>query len=631
MSKPHSHDQHGSPEEDAALARELLAEGDLPHAMFHLAGALASDPANVEWLKLFDEIAGASPDPPSLIPDSGEGFWHGLAACRSRLLYRSGRRHDAMSLMFQVIAAFPAQDYHVWAEEWAKAPGQLLDARPVFTFFGGLSQRYSGGVATADERAELERLLPLVDLLCEKLPNDVLLQAHRGTLHRKAGHLGEGVEITGRAYRQGPSWQTAVLAAGSAKANGDRVAARAYFEKALGHDPMNLSAHLDLGDMAAEEGDFAEAQKRYGKVLAREPHHPWAEPSAAYIRWATDRDATSLGRLRELASQPGPAMDRAVALMANVRNRTVFERFFFPQEATFNSLMQLVDSYQKQEKPIPRGMVLNIGVTACEPPSVRLAVRRTLPDCKLNMSISSVQSPDPRLPSGDVDFLLWKFEGTDPSPAVPEVEGPARSGLVRIAASEFGVGDWKRYSRSLVAEMRPSDPVPGVLGSMVHPPGVPEGCTHPEWMWILRVQLAGAFVLAALDDGWKASRRRSALLSLARGPLDWTVTAAVVALTEVALDCPESREEIRAEFVRMIERPPEPGWTCWIPALIEGALEIPGLSPEERSRHLEVQRQLAAADLDLNNPEYRRKLKEAATQRPAKQGCFGVLLALLAP
>lgn len=624
MARTHSHEQPNSPEDDAALAREILADGDLPHAMFHLAGALASNPTNPAWLELFDEIASKSPDPPSLIPDDGKGFWHGLAACRARLLYRAGRRHDALCLISQVIPAFPAQGYHAWAEEWVKSPGQLLDARPAFTLFGGLGKRYADDVlAMAEERAELEKLFPLVDALCEKLPSEAFLQGFRGTLRKKAGRLDEGVEITGRAYQVSPCWQTAVLAAGALKAKGDLAAARAFFLKALTYEPADFTAHLDLGDMALDAGDLEEALNRYQIVLKKEKEHPWAEPSAAYVRWFRDGDDASLRNLRRLASQSGPALARASVLMAHVRSQRAFERLF-PGEATLDTLTQIAESYKKQGKPIPRGMELKITVTACESPSAFLAVRRTLPDCKLAVAVTRVQTPDPRLPSGAVDFVLWKYEGTDPVPAVPASAGPVRSGLVRIAASKYGLDEWKKYARSLVAETGPADPLPEVLSALVDPPVRPGGSPLEEWVWMLRVHLAGALVLASLDDGWKDSRRRRALLSLARGPLDWSVTTAIVALGEVALECPESREEISAEFHRMLRRVPEPGHTCWLLALAETALEVPGLSADDALQYLEIKKQFRGADSVMRNARPGPRLA------PPKAGCLGLVLAILA-
>jgi hypothetical protein len=55
------------------------------------------------------------------------------------------------------------------------------------------------------------------------------------------------------------------------------------------------------------------------------------------------------------------------------------------------------------------------------------------------------------------------------------------------------------------------------------------------WTWIWSVQVAAAFVIAQLEADWEGSFRKEALFSLVNGPMDWTVNAAIIALTVLVL------------------------------------------------------------------------------------------------
>ena len=59
--------------------------------------------------------------------------------------------------------------------------------------------------------------------------------------------------------------------------------------------------------------------------------------------------------------------------------------------------------------------------------------------------------------------------------------------------------------------------------------------------------MAAAFLVAQYDasEPWMESQRRRALVAVAHGPTDWTTTAAILALTAVALETPEALSDIR--------------------------------------------------------------------------------------
>jgi hypothetical protein len=101
----------------------------------------------------------------------------------------------------------------------------------------------------------------------------------------------------------------------------------------------------------------------------------------------------------------------------------------------------------------------------------------------------------------------------------------------------------------------------------------PEGMR--AWTWIYGFQIAPAMLLAGWDCGWAGSVRRRALVSLVNGPVDWTVNAALLALTQIALDTPEATEEIRELFRDRIRAAPKQGAVCYVPVLACCSLQLP--------------------------------------------------------
>lgn len=59
---------------------------------------------------------------------------------------------------------------------------------------------------------------------------------------------------------------------------------------------------IDIGDMLWEHGREAEALEAYEKVLAHEPEHPWALPSALLLRAQVKKDVTLLREFQRYAS-----------------------------------------------------------------------------------------------------------------------------------------------------------------------------------------------------------------------------------------------------------------------------------------------------------------------------------------
>ncbi|MGL5094625.1 MAG: hypothetical protein ACRDD1_03505, partial [Planctomycetia bacterium] len=234
-------------------------------------------------------------------------------------------------------------------------------------------------------------------------------------------------------------------------------------------------------------------------------------------------------------------------------------------------------------------------LSSLETPSSRLACRMQLHAMgvvrPVAFHVKRVQRPDPRVPRGRVKYQVWTYKRvrtlfgwkrwtTEPLAAVPTPGRSAAAVVAALAAQPFHRGRWYDAAGPMLLDR--SLDVVSLLGTMVHPPPAPEGCD--AWVWLPKVQTAAALCLARLDPEvpWGKSQRRRVLLDLARGPLDWTVEAAVVALTELAHHEDEAAEDVFALFNELIHLPAKAGWVCLLQRVVVCYLQLPGLRDRDR-------------------------------------------------
>jgi tetratricopeptide (TPR) repeat protein len=259
-----------------------------------------------------------------------------------------------------------------------------------------------------------------------------------------------------------------------------------------------------------------------------------------------------------------------------------------PSEATINLLREVVKRGARIDQ-------FEIELSSLESPSSRLAVERYQLEhygrVGLSVRIGQLQQPDPRRPRGPVDFVLWRYEGTDPRPAiVPPAEDVALA-VAALAAEPFHADRWWELAREVAGALA-AGRVNDLLGIMIHPPLRPEAL--PIWVWVQRVQVAAAFAIAHLGSGWEGSPRRRVLFSLARGPMDWTVEAAIVALAQIARREPSTVRDIAALYLELLESLPTPGGIPYLQALLTCAERLPAPDRTLHDRVDEIQKGLSA-------------------------------------
>ncbi len=354
------------------------------------------------------------------------------------------------------------------------------------------------------------------------------------------------------------------------------------------------------------QGKHEAAALIYGKILDSEPDHPEAAPNYYALQYLLDGDPYWQTRLLQFAAAH-PENTTAAKLLHYTPHRGVPYFDHLPEftETLINLIRQL-----NAENVQPPADQFEIDLSSLESPSARLAVERWLkavqPTSKLIVTFPSINGHDPRRPLPDVDphYVVWRYEGDVPVPNVPPPSESISDAVSGIARTGFQLATWKAAARDAAQTLGGSDQVVRSLTYvMVHPPPKPDGFT--EWDWIFAVQIAAALVIAQSSREWdhpvekrglfgKATQdapRKAALYALLNGAMDWTVTAAILALTEIALDEPEHDKEIARWFWRRCTIRPQQGAIPYYDALALCGLRLKSISRAERATY---QRMIAA-------------------------------------
>ncbi len=554
--------------DDLECFRRAMAENDLGHAVHHLAG-LASEGRSARVDAAIGDFAAAATSPLDWVP-LGEKVFVGEVVVRAVLLARLGRHTDAVPLLFMAQSARPEADFLAWAEEWFADPACI----EAITLDDAVSTAMR--VATHPELAP--RVLALLDILRRTREPHGPLALTVARLVRLSGEIDRAIAIAEEEHGRAPSYFTSIARATAHRERGDVARALEAYRDAIAFEPGDLSARLDIGDLALETGDLDVAAHAYAEVLEREDKHEWAWPSQMYI---VAREGDEVGR----------AVLRALADGGNDRARQLYgklEPFVVDLEPPNASLVNLaLDASSRGLVPTGR-----VSVSSLEPPSA-VAVFRELLGTDIAVAFGETAAPDPRLPRGPVAFELWEYDGDVARPALPRPRDAVRDAIAKIATQPWVPAKWAQEARSFARTLRPED-VQDVLATMVHPPETPIGA--PPHVFRFHVQVAAAFVACRIDEAsaWKDGVRERAMHALLEGPIDWTTTAAIVALTELAAEVPDLASAIRGDLLTPLVEVSKSAvhYGCVIRPLVHCLLRFPQTPPELREVLLGLRRDL---------------------------------------
>lgn len=286
------------------------------------------------------------------------------------------------------------------------------------------------------------------------------------------------------------------------------------------------------------------------------------------VDYAREAGHTEVTRILENAKSPSAGRqdcptENSLALMLPAR-----------QDATLQTVIQARE----------QGMeLLNAAASSLEAPSMIASVRSVLgPSFKVACSVDG--ESDPRLPIRPVDFVLWTYGASnkltnDAKPAVPQPPQSVADEVALVAEYPYLLSSWSSAAAKAAHKLRPEH-MEQVLAVMVHPPSAPKYIE--PWDWYFRVEVAAALIASHLGgEPWATARRRMDLEDVLDGPADWTSTAAVIALLDVARRDDAARPLVVNALLRTARRPENsPAYQHAIRPAALAILELPGVAPE---------------------------------------------------
>jgi tetratricopeptide (TPR) repeat protein len=563
---------HHPGRDDLTVAREALDQGDPVHAAFHAAGALAEDPSGPA-AEVLDRAIAAVPDPDRLVP-LGQQPYFGEVLGRAYVFAKTGQSPRAVSLISQLLTAFPDRAFERFATDWVLTSKVALDPLSVGRFFAEIVGTTTGRIRLrATERAFYARFVPLALAMAERTEGSgspIYLTVASG-LVRRAGKSDDATRFAERALAQEEKETHYAALALSRRAAGDCAGADAAFRRAgeLSADPLYL---VERTRVAWQDGRLADALELLRRFQREKPDD--RDPEVAAMLMYLETVVEGIGDSGSVVATLGPE--------AHPDDFVLFHRPWVgwlpsSSDASVNGLRSVAKEHSL------RGLGLKLAVSCIEAPSVRLALPlATRGDgdlTQLPYSFDRIAEPDPRQVVGDPRWRVWQYQGDDgkvPVQVPPPPSAGVSAAVRELAADEYYLPRW--WSRA--GEIGPrlgAHAIGELLGAMVHPNEPPPSV--PAWDWIQRLQVAAALLIARADP----VEGRRALEDVLDGPIDWVSEAALVGLTEIALDDPSAVEAIAQHIERTADRLPKGGHFGMAQALAAAHHRLPGRPPHLRA------------------------------------------------
>jgi tetratricopeptide (TPR) repeat protein len=558
-----------------------MAEGDRRHASHHLAGLVAegASPDAKECVRTF--VAACEGQPEDLLDFAplGENVYFGVVILRAIFLANRGRAHEGLPFVIRAQAVVPDVDLVAWTDGW------LTDSVVAQIDIDALVQ---GAFKISPRHPYTERVIQmLVRILETREPHGSLALA-TARLVRMTGDVDRAIAVAEAAHRRGPSYYTCVARGAAYRECGRLKEAIAAYEEAVVLDPSDDAVRLDIGDLSIAAGDTERAARAYAEVLTKDPRHEWAWPSQLYL---LARDGDDAAR-RELGQ---------LSIGGNHRAQDLFGKI---EPYVTDLLPPGASCIQSANDAVARGYTPSaLAISSIEPPSAIATFRETLvragksPD--VSISFGELPTPDPRLPRARVEWQIWTYAkdgglGTQASAALPPPRPDLASAMAEIANTRYEPARWSASARALAKKFGDAS-VKDVLATLAYPPRGPDGAPIGEWMF--RIQVVAAFVACRLGDAttaatWPASVGARAAHSLLHGPLDWSTTAGILAVTELAREVSELGKPVAALLEPLVTTPTSPiHYGCCVRPAVYCVLRIPAVADDVRARALATRKE----------------------------------------
>lgn len=595
--------QNLSPEEDFAIFQQESMKGNYSHALFHLACALSSDAACSEWLLAADQLWETLQEEIfDYLSLDGECYY-AIVALHAYYLWKSGEKTDAIDELTNVISAVPNAYYFPWIAQWLFSIKDTDALSPLL-----LSRIISSCMNQIDFYANhngseiYEKILEFA----KKIPDDFDLPLNKtlvtSMFYRRLNRYEEALAAAKEGFEKNPTATNANFIALCYKEMDCLPEMEEYTQLSISIDPSERSICNDMGDVFLGHKQYKKAAEYY--ALAMEAgEDSWAEPSYYYSRYKLNED-DSKEMIHKLMNytQKNEENSRAKDLADQVydelfpEERLFYEEIPYSQESLINLLRQISEDYVQKLGSSPHTLTvplqtkdpLPIAVSRLESPSAVNAIRLYLSDYGNNpITFHPICNREPK-PSflepiekeGINDpFRLWNYN--EKFHFTPNVEPPnnqVQSIVMELATDAYELHEWYQKACKLAKNLSDADRK-SLEGIMVFPPRCPDS-NYPIDRWLMRIQYAAVFLLAALDET-KHLLPSPSLKRILFGQIDWPVLAALTVIcfqTELHNECSEEVYSLLCEFRNRIY---EDSYCFFFVTFLASILHVHGLSEQD--------------------------------------------------
>jgi tetratricopeptide (TPR) repeat protein len=394
----------------------------------------------------------------------------------------------------------------------------------------------------------------------------------------------DGLTFVQKQHARVPSYASAIALGTALRHTNQLAAAVDAFRAASKLDLKAADARLDLGDSLLALGRLEDAAEAFKTALALAPGNNWALASLNFLD-ALKGDAEAEKRL-QTAAHLEPA-GRGSALYGRLFPFT--HQLCWPNSGLVNLVLEAIG----------RGTSLKtIMLSSIEAPSAVLALRWTerqlgWPRSEIQLTLSG--PADPRKPIEPVNDPLWTYDrpgnddiAAEATAALPPPSVEVSTVVGRLAARTFDLDLWSAEARTLASGW--AFGARSLLSAIAHPQPVGD---LPSWAAIFRSQVAAALLLAFLVD---ESERQAALRSLLYGPVDWSTSAGIVALTAVArTDRTRAAASVRLMMDLLLRETMPIRYQCIHKVVVPCLLALSGLPASLRAELIRLRRSIHVA------------------------------------
>ncbi|MFG2058294.1 tetratricopeptide repeat protein [Micromonospora sp. NPDC048930] len=525
-----------SAEEELALARLALAEGDLPHAAGHVAAALVQAPTLPEVHETLARLNAASGGDLELFP-LGHHAYVGAVVARAHLLAAAGRPAEGLDLLAAASAYAPGAD---WAGvPWVTAPELPERLDPERT--ARILMQICAAVPDPVPRRLRDPLRPYLTLARNAVtvhPGHPLLLGAASALARRLGEVALAVTWAARGVRAQPTKLGEVWLGYAYRSAGRTRDALAALGRAVALDPDDLAVYADIAGTLADNGRLDEALDWIDRALAKDPTFDCAVHTAHRLRFQRDGDVAHLVALADFVREHPDDSHEHGDLAECCRSRPWLGQVTPAGGPVLDALRRALGSEESAR--------VAVRLDALEPPSAMRTAAAAAPG--LDVEVAAVAEPDPREPRRATTCQLWRYEGTIAAPTLPMPSAEAAERIRQLAHPAWPHPPAAYDAAVGLATLELAD----LLGLLLHPPEAPatalgrvlSGQDPSLWVRCVQVWACLGLLHHRTDEPWPESTRRRVLLELVWGVEDWITEAALFALVTAAWVDPAVRPDV---------------------------------------------------------------------------------------